>query len=579
MSPSHLVPSFRVRPSSSLPSGFHHHRNILVHRPSFLLSSSSATTAAEEVAVAPVEWQGEVLQQLKQIIDPDLGADIVSLGFIQGLRLSTTKTADDGIVVSFDVALTTPACPVKDQFQADCIRLVEQLDWVSQANVTMTSQEYNADTAIDNDPTLIGLSQVNSIIAVASCKGGVGKSTTAVNLAFALSQMGTGTSVGIFDADLYGPSLPTMVTPDDEIVRFVGRQIAPLQRNGVRLMSHGFVNDANSGNVLRGPMITQVLEQLLRVTHWGKLDYLIVDMPPGTGDIALTLTQRLNVTAAVIVSTPQELSFVDVVRGVDMFDTVQVPCVAVVENMGYYCSGGESGSENKGSAIDWDAAIGNVLKEKTGQVDPVLAQALVETVQKELESSSAAASSTSSHSPSAEPIRIFGPGHKDRLANQFGIEHTYSVPLMTNISAAGDGGTPFVLQHPKSAAAAVYRDLAETVVKEVAKVKYSKKKDVLEFNAEKNVFVLDGAIVDPVTLRGECKCAVCVEEMTGRQLLDKSSVPDTIQPKRIYNTGNYAVSVDWSDGHRSLYPYRQVRTLLQPDVAEVENEDEALLAT
>ena len=481
---------------------------------------------------APTEWRGQVLQQLKQIIDPDLGADIVTLGFIQQLSLT-----DDG-VVSFDVALTTPACPVKDQFQADCIRLVESLDWVQRANVTMTAQEIGERDSLD--PADMGLTQVGSIIAVASCKGGVGKSTTAVNLAFTLQSLGA--TVGILDTDVYGPSLPTMVTPDDEIVRFVGRQIAPLQRNGVRLMSIGFVNDEPA--VMRGPMVTQVLEQVLRVTHWGPLDYLIVDMPPGTGDIALTLTQRLNVTAAVIVSTPQELSFVDVVRGVEMFDTVQVPCVAVVENMGYY-------EPPVASAVDWDNKIRGVLKEQTGKVDGTLADALAQTVRDELASSA------------ADPVPIFGAGHKHRLANQYGIEHTFSIPLLTNISAAGDGGTPYVLKSPQSAAANVYRDLAQTVVSEVAKVKYANKdKAVLEYDDERNVLVLGDDQISPVELRGECRCAVCVEEMTGRQLLDKSSISDSIRPRKVYNTGNYAVSVDWSDGHRSLYPYRQVEALV-----------------
>lgn len=494
------------------PSSFHHHK----------------------LHAVPKEWQGEVLAKLKSVIDPDLGADIVTLGFVQNLSLvSDEGKADTNTVVSFDVELTTPACPVKDQFKEDCERLVRELEWVGDVEIQMTAQE----TTIQTDT--FGLSQVGAVIAVSSCKGGVGKSTTSVNLAFSLQQQGA--TVGILDADFYGPSLPTMVKPDDDIVRFVGRQIAPLQRNGVRLMSFGYVNDGSA--VMRGPMVTQLLDQILSVTHWGKLDYLIVDMPPGTGDIPLTLTQRLNLTAAVIVTTPQELSFADVVRGIEMFDSVQVPCIAVVENMGFY----EAPSiDRKAIEISVMSNLKGKLKDES-QLE-ILAKSLVDAVAEETKKQGT--------------IPIFGPGHKKRLSEQYGIENSFSMPLLTNIASSGDGGTPFILEHPESSASKIYQELAKTVVQQVSKVKFSSTTSSLVYDGGAHLLVLDGESISPAVLRRECRCAACVEEMTGRQLLVKSKIPETIQPKRIYNTGNYAVSVDWSDGHRSLYPYRQVRSLL-----------------
>lgn len=488
----------------------------------------------------PTEWRGEVLSVLKEVIDPDLGADIVSLGFIKNLNLE-----QDERVVSFEVELTTPACPVKDQFAADCHRLVSALSWVDDVQVTMTAQESQMET------DTFGMSQVGAVIAVSSCKGGVGKSTTAVNLAFALQQLGA--SVGIFDADVYGPSLPTMVKPDDDVVRFVGRQVAPLQRNGAKLMSFGYVNDGSA--VMRGPMVTQLLDQFLSVTHWGPLDYLILDMPPGTGDIQLTLTQRLNITAAVIVTTPTELSFADVIRGVEMFDSVNVPSIAVVENMAYY--------ESEPLDIDKPAlleAFETKLAEKglngeVGQFSQELVDLVLETA----------------HGSDPKRIQIFGAGHRQRLSEQYGIEHSYSIPLLERIASNGDNGEPFVLKYPESPQAKIYKDLAEAVVTEVAIAKYagSSRPDVV-YEKDGHIIKVDEDEIEPAELRRNCRCAGCVEELTGKQILLPSMVSDNVAPMKMTPTGNYALSVDWSDGHRSLYPYRQIRSLIQSRQVEKE---------
>eukprot|EP00980_Cylindrotheca_fusiformis_P017503 scaffold5490_cov125-Cylindrotheca_fusiformis.AAC.20 len=514
----------------------------------------SSTRLFSELSPIPSEWQGEVLQSLKAVIDPDLNQDIVTLGFVKNLRLD-----EETREVAFDVELTTPACPVKDQFATDCEQLVMDLPWTKKVSIQMTAQESSMET------DTFGMSQVGAVIAVSSCKGGVGKSTTAVNLAYALQSLGA--SVGIFDADVYGPSLPTMIQPDDDIVRFVGRQIAPLQRNGVKLMSFGYVNDGSA--VMRGPMVTQLLDQFLSVTQWGSLDYLILDMPPGTGDIQLTLTQRLNITAAVIVTTPQELSFADVVRGVEMFDSVNVPCIAVVENMAYY-------QVNKERKFDQDKmrmAIAKTLAEKgiENTEGSSLADELVQVVLQNTES---------------DRIRIFGPGHKARLSEQWGIEQTFSMPLLDQIATNGDSGTPFILEQPDSEQATIYKALASAVVTEIAKTKHSQSRPKIEYDKDSHLLTIDEdnknnseeeeeeSVLSPATLRRACRCAACVEEMTGRQLLKPTDIPETIEPMQMSSTGNYALSVNWSDGHRSLYPYRQIRRLLEEQKSQTNDDEE-----
>ena len=526
-------------------------------RCSYTFLSASVETENEVIPI-PEEWRGEVLSALSNVIDPDLNRDIVTLGFIKDLSLdSTTRT------VSFSVELTTPACPIKEEFKTQCEELVLSLPWTKYTEVTMTASE---PTESKSGETPYGLSGVSNIIAVSSCKGGVGKSTTAVNLAYALQSLGA--TVGIFDADVYGPSLPTMITPDNDNVQFVGRQISPLQRNGVRLMSFGYVNEGAA--IMRGPMITQLLDQFLSLTYWGQLDYLILDMPPGTGDIQLTLSQKLDITAAVIVTTPQELSFVDVERGVDMFQEVNVPCVAVVENMAYI------DMEQQTKSPDTDelkkafmTKIENTLSPLEHKTVESLADELVNIVQQK---------SQVEDKDDSSQLRIFGPGHTKRLSNQWGIEHTFSIPLLQNIAETGDSGTPFILQNPDSPQADLFYDLASSVVMEVSKIQYANaiSKPIFSFNDEKHIIEIEniGEIkgkeekkslesITPAELRKECKCAECVEEMTGRQLLVKESVKDSIRPITMNPCGNYALSVDWSDGHRSLYPYKQIRSILE----------------
>ncbi|CAN8072008.1 unnamed protein product [Agarophyton chilense] len=436
-----------------------------------------------------------LLDVLSQIIDPDLHQNIVSLGFIKDIALQQVKGMPGIFDVSFSVELTTPACPIKDAFQSDCKRLAESLDWVGRSIVSMTasepSQQSHQGTGV--------LDYVNAIVAVASCKGGVGKSTTAVNLAFALSRQGA--RVGIMDADIYGPSLPTLVEPEDRAVQFADGRIQPLTCEGVKLMSFGYVNPDSA--IMRGPMIANVLNQLLTTTQWGALDYLIIDMPPGTGDIQLTLSQIVNITAAVIVTTPQRLSFVDVVKGIDMFDKVSVPSVAVVENMAYFV----------------------------------------------------APDTNKQH-------YIFGKGHKDRLVEQYGLVNSFSMPIDAELSEKSDSGVPYVLANSDSLIAEEYGKMASAIVREVAKIKFGGSRiPEISFDEESGFIVVrrpkseHEQRVWPAALRRQCRCALCVDEMTGRVRLKAEDVSETVKPNNLNPVGNYALSVTWSDGHPSLYPY------------------------
>ncbi|MBF0614591.1 MAG: iron-sulfur cluster carrier protein ApbC [Magnetococcales bacterium] len=265
----------------------------------------------------------QVLEALKQVMDPDLKRNIVSLGFVKDLVIDKGR-------VTFKVELTTPACPVKGLLQKQAHDVVAALPGVSQVDVVMTAQ-VRASQKKENTDLIPG---VRNVIAVASGKGGVGKSTTAVNLALALAE--SGARVGILDADIYGPSLPRMLDVTDKPEPGEGRKMAPVRAYGLAAMSMGFFMDEAQPVVWRGPMVGMAVEQMLRDVDWGELDYLVVDLPPGTGDAQLTLAQKVPITGVVIVSTPQAVALADVRRGVNMFLKVDVPVLGVIENMSYY---------------------------------------------------------------------------------------------------------------------------------------------------------------------------------------------------------------------------------------------------
>lgn len=268
-----------------------------------------------------------VLAELSKIVDPDLNQDIVSLGFITNLEIK------DGHVL-VEINITTPACPVRDEFKAEAEQLISAIEGAKSVTVSITSVAKPTDTVRTSASNESGLESVGSLVAVASCKGGVGKSTIAAALACELAQRGH--RVGLLDTDIFGPSLPTLFDSHSvDPQAGPGNMLMPVEVNGLKLMSFGFwLGDAPA--VMRGPMVTNYIQQLLHGILWGELDYLFLDLPPGTGDIQLTITQSVKLDGAVVVTTPQPLALADVGKGILMFDKVNVPVLGVVENMAYF---------------------------------------------------------------------------------------------------------------------------------------------------------------------------------------------------------------------------------------------------
>jgi len=340
-----------------------------------------------------------VLDALRPIVDPDFGKSIVDLGFIRNLKV-------DGGSVSFTIELTTPACPIKAEFEKAARERVLALDGVEAVTVTMTAQTRGQTTtpAAGAEEVLPG---VRNVVAVASGKGGVGKSTTALNLALALGA--TGARVGLMDADVYGPSIP-LLTGVSGRPEAVGQRIRPLEGFGIKLMSMGFFLTENSPVIWRGPMVHGLIRQFLTDVDWGDLDYLIVDMPPGTGDAALTLTQQAPLSGALIVTTANDLSLIDARKGLAMFQKVQVPVLGIVENMSFF-------------------------------------------------------------TPPDLPDRkyyIFGQGGGERTARELGVDFLGEIPIDPRIVEGGDAGKPIVLTHPDSAPAVAFRELAGKIARKLA---------------------------------------------------------------------------------------------------------------
>lgn len=459
------------------------------------VSCKATSTKGSPTNMPVVTAKDDVLRALSQIVDPDFGTDIVSCGFVKDL------VADEASgEVSFRLELTTPACPIKDMFEQQANEMVSAIPWVRQVDVTMSAQPAKP-VFMEDMPS--GLKAVSNIIAVSSCKGGVGKSTVAVNLAYALAGMGA--RVGIFDADVYGPSLPTMVSPENRLLEMVPetRSIIPTEYLGVKLVSYGFSGQGRA--IMRGPMVSGVINQLLTTTEWGELDYLLIDMPPGTGDIQLTLCQIVPLTAAVIVTTPQKLSFIDVAKGVRMFSKLKVPCIAVVENMCHFDADGKR-------------------------------------------------------------YYPFGKGSGSQVVQQFGIPFLFELPIRPDLSASGDSGSPEVVNKPQGEVAKTFSDIGACVVQQCAKLRqqvstavtYDKEIKVIRVKVPSSD---EEFLLHPATVRRNDRSARSIDEWTGEQKLQYSDVPEDIEPESIRPMGNYAVSITWSDGFDQVAPYDQLQLI------------------
>ena len=340
--------------------------------------------------------QATVLEALRVVRDPDLGKDIVSLDFVKELWIDKGE-------VSFAIELTTPACPVKEQMHDEAVAAVSRLSGVTKVTVNMTA---NVRAVASPEAGRAPIDGVKNVVAVGAGKGGVGKSTVAVNLALALSSYGG--RVGIIDADVYGPNIPIMLGVSAKL-ETDGKKIVPAQCYGIPVVSMGFLTQDETPIIWRGPMLHGIVQQFFREVRWDELDYLVVDMPPGTGDVCLSLSQTVPVSGAVIVTTPQVVSLADSRRAVAMYRKLNVPVLGLVENMSHFvCPSCDQESD------------------------------------------------------------IFGKGGGQTASEEMGIPFLGRIPLYQPIREGGDSGRPIIDAEPNSAAARAFFEVAERTAAQVS---------------------------------------------------------------------------------------------------------------
>jgi ATP-binding protein involved in chromosome partitioning len=343
-----------------------------------------------------------VLDALKAVRDPDLNRDIVSLKFIKNLHI-------DGGRVRFSIELTTPACPVKDQMRDQARAVVGALPGVTSVDVEMTAQ---VRSTVSIDAGKAPVPGIKNIIAVGAGKGGVGKTTVAVNLAVALSQCGG--RVAMIDGDVYGPNVPIMLGLQTQLTTD-GQKIIPAEQYGIQLVSMAFLTGDDAPVIWRGPMLHGVIQQFFREVRWESVDYLIVDMPPGTGDVALTLSQTVPVSGAVVVTTPQTVSIADTRRAVRMYQKLNISMLGLIENMSHF-------------------VCPNCRHESD----------------------------------------IFGKGGGEMLARELSVPFLGRIPIYEPIRVGGDTGVPIAIGEPRSAATSAFRTTAEQLAAQLSIASYKR---------------------------------------------------------------------------------------------------------
>jgi ATP-binding protein involved in chromosome partitioning len=329
-----------------------------------------------------------VLEALRPVQDPELHRSLVDLGMIKEVTI-------EGASVRVQVELTTPACPLRERIREDVERAVRALPGVQTVEVGFSSRVRAAGTGLPDRQPIPG---VKNTIAVASGKGGVGKSTVAVNLAVALAQEGA--TVGLLDADVYGPSIPLMLGAEEQ-PGLVDNKIIPGRAYGIAVMSVGYILNPEKALIWRGPLVSQLIRQFLSDVQWGDLDYLVIDLPPGTGDVQLTLVQTIPLSGAIIVTTPQDVALADAIKGLQMFREVKTPVLGIVENMSYFVC----------------PHCGHVAE-------------------------------------------IFGSGGGERVANKYGVPLLGQIPIDPAVREGGDRGVPVVVGQPGSSTAQAFREAA-----------------------------------------------------------------------------------------------------------------------
>jgi ATP-binding protein involved in chromosome partitioning len=346
--------------------------------------------------------EAAVLEALKVVQDPDLHRDIVTLGFVKQLKV-------DGGRVEFTIELTTPACPVKDQMRDQARAAVLQLPGVTAVDVTMSAQVREA---AGPDASRQPLPGVKNVIAVGAGKGGVGKTTVSVNLALALARAGS--RVGIVDGDIYGPNVPIMLGLKTQLITD-GQKIVPAEKYGLKVISMGFLTSDDAPIIWRGPMLHGALQQFFREVRWGQLDYLVIDLPPGTGDVALSLSQTVPVAGAIVVTTPQQVSLADSRRAVAMYRKLNIPTLGIVENMSHFVC------PSCGHEAD-----------------------------------------------------IFGHGGGEGLAAELGVPFLGRIPVYQPIRVGSDTGVPLIVSEPESPAARAFIAAAERAAAQVSIASYAR---------------------------------------------------------------------------------------------------------